>query len=95
MPAVVENGGHHRDDLHHHLQLAQVAGVDGEPFGGGNGAQPAHQEFPPDHEHRDPGRHNRGIELHQGDKAAVTISLSASGSSSMPSVVICPRRRAR
>jgi hypothetical protein len=28
-------------------------------------------------------------------KAAVTISLSARGSRSMPSVVICPRRRAR
>src|SRR5579871_3389561 len=38
LPAVVEDDGNDRNDLNHHFELTQLAGLDGETFGGGDGA---------------------------------------------------------
>ncbi len=39
IPAVGENRGDDGHNLHHHLQLAQLARLDGEALGGGHAAQ--------------------------------------------------------
>src|SRR3954467_15666755 len=38
-PAMGEDGRDYKDDLDHSLELAYVAGLDGESLGGGNGAK--------------------------------------------------------
>jgi len=68
VPAASKNHGHHGDDLHQHLELAQFARLNRKTFGRGNRAQPAHQKFAADDDHSHPGRHQRGIELHQRDE---------------------------
>ena len=57
-----EDGGYYGDDLDDHLVLAYVGGIDGEAFGGGDGAQAGDEEFPSDDDDGDPGRHDaRGV----------------------------------
>ncbi len=65
---MIENHRHDGNDLDHHLELAEIAGLDGESFRGGNRTQPAHQEFPADNDYRDPCRDQAGVELHQRDE---------------------------
>src|SRR5256885_4527780 len=38
-PTMVENCRDHADDLHHHLQLSQVACLNGKSFRGGNASE--------------------------------------------------------
>src|ERR1039458_4281948 len=54
LPAVVKNDRNHGNDLHHHLELAQFAGFDGETLGRSDGAQTADQELAANDDHRDP-----------------------------------------
>ena len=69
VPAASENHGHDGNDLHQHLELAQFARLNREAFGCGNGAQSAYQKLAADDDHSHPGRHQRGIELHQRDES--------------------------
>src|SRR5579859_5494812 len=48
VPAQGQNRGHHGDNLHHHLQFAQLAGFNGKALRGGYSAQAADQKFPAD-----------------------------------------------
>ena len=57
-PMMVEDGGDHSENLHKHLQLAQVAGLNGEAFGGGNGPQAADQELAADDDDDHPRGHD-------------------------------------
>src|SRR6185437_16461556 len=66
-PSVVQDGGHHRDDLDDGLKLAQVAGFDGEALGGGDGAQAVDQKLAPDNEHHDPWLYYPWVERDQND----------------------------
>ncbi len=67
---MVDDGGEHAEDLHAHLQLAQIAGLDGEAFGGGNRTQAADQELPANDDDHHPRRHDARIELHQSDEGS-------------------------
>src|SRR5581483_382157 len=65
-PAHREDGGDHGDDLHDHLEFAEIAGLDGEAFGGGDGTEAADHEFTANHDDGHPRRHDLRVELHQG-----------------------------
>ncbi len=65
---MVDDGRHHRENLHEHLGFAQLAGLDGEAFRRSNRAQPADQEFAADNNHRHPRRNGARIELHQSNE---------------------------
>lgn len=54
-PAVSEDGGDDGGDLDDGFEFAEVAGLDGEAFGGCDGAEPADEEFAADDEDGDPG----------------------------------------
>src|SRR5438270_569351 len=69
IPADGQNRRHHGDDLHHHLQLAQLTGLNGEAFRSGDGAQAGDQELPSDDQHHDPDVDNIRHQAKQGDIA--------------------------
>ena len=79
LPAMVEDDGDHGNNLHQHLEFAQVAGLDGEAFRGGDGAQPTDQKFARDNDHRDPGRDQAGVELNQRDEGGGDEELVGQG----------------
>src|ERR1700730_9015831 len=49
-PAMVKDHCDHGNDLHHHFELAQVAGLDSESLRCGNVTQTAHQKFASNHD---------------------------------------------
>ena len=61
---MVQDYSDHGDDLHHHLELSQVAGFDGKALGGRDGAQATYQKFASNDDHGDPCRYQTGIKLH-------------------------------
>ena len=72
---VIDDRRHHGDDLHQHLGLAQLAGLDGEAFRRRNGSQAAHQELAPNDDDGHPRRHGARIELHQSDEGGCNQQL--------------------
>ena len=68
VPAVGEDGGDDGDDLDDGLEFAEVAGLDGESFNGGDGAQSADEEFASDDEDGDPRFDDVRIVGDQGDE---------------------------
>ena len=69
VPAVSEDGGDDRDDLDDGLELADLAGFDGEAFGGGDRAQARDEELAADDEDGDPGLDDAGVVADQDDVA--------------------------
>ena len=65
VPVMGQDSGHHGHDLDHRLELAQLAGRDGEPFRSGNGAQAGDEELAADDDHRDPNLDHLGVVGHQ------------------------------
>jgi len=65
---MVQDGCHDRDDLDDCLEFAEVAGLDGETFAGGDGAQAADEELSADDEDSDPGLHDRWVIGHEEDE---------------------------
>jgi hypothetical protein len=61
VPAMVEDGGDYGDDLDYGLELAEFAGLDGEAFAGGDGAETVDEELAADDDDRDPGMHDAGV----------------------------------
>src|SRR5438128_5961299 len=78
-PAMSQNHGYHRYDLHEHLELAQVTGLDGETLRSCNGAQAADQEFASDDHDRHPCRNQAGVELNQGHECGGDEQLISEG----------------
>src|SRR6478672_4079652 len=78
-PAVVENYCHHRNNLHHHFEFAEIAGFDSEPLGGGNRPQSADQKFAADDYNRNPGRNHTGVELNKRDECSGNKELVGQG----------------
>jgi hypothetical protein len=69
LPVMVDNRRHYADDLHNHFQLAEIAGLDGKPFGRSDAAQSAYQELTTNDDYRYPGWDDARIELHQRDES--------------------------
>src|ERR1051326_2440437 len=69
VPADGQHGRHHRDNLYHHLQLAQLARLNREPFRSGNRTQPGNKELPSDDQHHDPYIHDIRHQSQQSDVA--------------------------
>jgi hypothetical protein len=69
VPAVREDGGDDRDDLDDGLELADLAGFDGEAFSGGDGAQAGDEEFASDDENGDPRLDDVGVVADEDDVA--------------------------
>jgi hypothetical protein len=67
VPAVGEDGSDDGDDLDDGLELADLAGFDGEALGGGDGAEAGDEELAADDEHGDPGRDDAGVVGDQDD----------------------------
>ena len=61
VPAVGEDGGYDGDDLDDGFELADLAGFDGEAFGGGDAAQAIDEELAADDEDGDPGLDDGGV----------------------------------
>jgi len=76
---MVEDGGDDGDDLGDGFELAELAGLDGEALGGGDGAEAADEELAADDEDGDPRRHDAGVELHQQDDAGGDHELVGEG----------------
>jgi len=79
VPAMVEDGGDDGDDLGDGFELAELAGFDGEAFGGGDGAEAADEELASDDEDGDPGRHDAGVVLDEQDDAGGDHELVGEG----------------
>jgi len=58
VPTMGEDGGDDGDDLDHGLQLADLAGLDREAFGGCDAAQTGYKELAADDKDGDPGLHD-------------------------------------
>jgi hypothetical protein len=69
VPAVSQDGGDDGDDLDDGLELADLAGFDGEAFGGGDGAQPGDEELAADDEDGDPWLDDAGVVADEDDVA--------------------------
>ncbi len=69
VPAVRENGSDDGDNLQDHLQFAEVAGLNGEAFGGGNTAKSGDEEFASQDQNHDPGGHEIGREADEEDES--------------------------
>ena len=69
VPAVGQDSGDDGDDLYDGLELAYLAGFDGEAFGGGDGAQSGDEEFAADDEDGDPWLDDTGVVADQDDVA--------------------------
>jgi hypothetical protein len=68
-PAVGEDGGDDGDDLDDGLELADLAGFDGEAFGGGDRAQAGDEELAADDEDGDPWLDDVGVVADEDDVA--------------------------
>jgi hypothetical protein len=79
IPVVRQDGGDHGDDLNHRFQLAQVAGLDGETFRRGDGAQPGDEKLAADDDHGDPDLDHLGVVGHQGNERAGHHDLVGNG----------------
>jgi hypothetical protein len=69
VPAVGEDGGYDRDDLNDGFEFADLAGFDGEAFGGGDGAQAGDEELAADNEDGDPRLNDAGVVADEDDVA--------------------------
>ena len=69
VPAVGEDGGDDGDDLDDGFELADLAGFDGEAFGGGDGAQTGDEELATDDEDGDPWLDDAGVVADEDDVA--------------------------
>jgi hypothetical protein len=67
VPAVGEDSGDDRDDLDDSLELAELAGFDGEALGGGDGAETGDQELAANDQDGDPGGNDAGVIRDQDD----------------------------
>src|SRR5580698_8339971 len=65
--AVGEDGGDDRDDLNDGLELAKLAGFDGEALGRRDGAKAGDQKFAANHKDGDPGRNDARVIGNQDD----------------------------
>jgi len=79
VPAMVEDGGDDGDDLGDGFELAELAGLDGEALGGGDGAEAADEELAADDEDGDPRRHDAGVVLDEQDDAGGDHELVGEG----------------
>jgi hypothetical protein len=61
IPPVGQDGGHDGDDLDDGFELPDLAGFDGEAFGGGDGAEAGDEELAADDEDGDPGLDDGGV----------------------------------
>src|ERR1700730_16951053 len=78
-PTVVEDDGDHGNNLHQHFEFAQIAGLNGEPFRGGNRTQTTHQKLARNNHYRDPGGNQAGVELNQRDESGGDKKLIGQG----------------
>jgi hypothetical protein len=69
VPTVGEDGGDDGDDLDDGLELADLAGFDGEAFGGGDGAQAGDEELAADDKDGDPWLDDVGVVADEDDVA--------------------------
>ncbi len=69
IPAVGEDGGDDRDDLDDGLELADLAGFDGEAFVGGNAAEAGDEELAADDKDCDPWLDDAGVVADEDDVA--------------------------
>ena len=76
---MVEDGGDDGDDLDYGFELAEVAGLDGEAFAGGDGAETADEELAADDEDGDPGLHDVGVVGDQQDEGGGDHELVGEG----------------
>jgi hypothetical protein len=67
VPTVGEDGGDDGDDLNDGLQLADLAGFDGEALGGGDRAQTGDEKLAADDEDGDPGLDDAGVVADEDD----------------------------
>src|SRR5260370_14869832 len=69
VPAVGEDGGDDGDDLDDGLEFADLAGFDGEAFGGGDRAEAGDEELAADDEDGDPWLDDVGVVADEDDVA--------------------------
>ena len=74
-----EDGGDDGDDLDDGFELADLGGLDGEAFGGGDGAEAGDEELAADDEDGDPGGHDARVVGDQEDEGGGDHELVGEG----------------